>query len=171
MLTQKVEKAFNEQVNAEMYSSYLYLSMSAHFASRSLNGFAHWMRMQADEESMHAMKFFDFILDRGGKPTLKAIEAPPADFGTPSEAFTTVLEHERKVTALIHGLVDVTAKEGDHASAPFLQWFVSEQIEEEKNAQEIVDQLKLVSDQPASLFMLDQMLGQRVAPAPIADQP
>ena len=171
MLTKKVEKAFNEQVNAEMYSSYLYLAISAHFASQSLNGFAHWMRMQADEETMHAMKFFDFILDRGGKPTLKAIAAPLADFGAPSEAFTTVLDHERKVTSLIHGLVDVTAKEGDHASAPFLQWFVSEQVEEEKNAQEIVDQLKLVGDQPASLFMIDQMLGQRATPSPIADQP
>ena len=163
MLTKKVEKAFNEQLNAEVYSSYLYLSMSAHFAGQSLNGFAHWMKLQADEEYVHGMKFFDFILDRGGKPTLKAIEAPPADFGTPVEAFTTVLEHERKVTSLIHGLVDVTAKEGDHASSPFLQWFVAEQVEEEKNAQEILDQLKLIGDQPAALFMIDQMLGQRPA--------
>ena len=169
MLTQKVEEAFNEQLNAELYSSYLYLSMSAHFAAQSLNGFAHWMKLQADEEYAHGMKFFDFMLDRGGKPTLKAIEAPPAAFGTPVEAFATVLDHERKVTALIHGLVDVTAKEGDHASAPFLQWFVAEQVEEEKSAQEIGDQLKLIGDQPAALFMIDQMLGQRSASEGAAD--
>jgi len=163
MLTKKIEKAFNEQLNAEVYSSYLYLAMSAHFAGQSLNGFAHWMKLQADEEYAHGMRFFDFILDRGGKPTLKAIEAPPADFGTPLEVFTTVLEHERKVTALIHGLVDVTAKEGDHASSPFLQWFVAEQVEEEKTARSILEQVKMVKPNSPALFFVDRHLGKDAA--------
>lgn len=165
MLSEKIEEALNDQMNAEMYSSYLYLAMSADFASRSLNGFAHWMRLQAHEESLHAMKFFDFILDRGGKANLKAIDAPPATFGTPLEAFTAVLEHERKVTDLIHRLVELTTREGDHASAPFLQWFVAEQVEEEKTASDIMDQLRLVGDQAAGIFMIDQLLGGRSASA------
>jgi ferritin len=168
MISQTVEDAFNEQTNAEMYSSYLYLSMSAHFAGKGLNGFATWMRMQASEEWIHAMKFFDFILDRGGQPRLRAIDEPAASFGTAAEVFDLVVAHEEKVTGLIHDLVDLTTKERDHASAPFLQWFVAEQVEEEKTATEIRDQLRMIGDEQAMLMMIDRELGTRGAPQPAA---
>jgi ferritin len=165
MLSQTVEDAFNEQANAEMYSSYLYLSMSAHFASQGLNGIANWMRQQSVEEWAHAMKFFDFVLDRGGRPKLHAIDEPPSNFGSPAEVFDLVVGHEEKVTGLIHALVELTTQEKDHASGPFLAWFVSEQVEEEKSAGEIRDQLRMIGDQPAGLMMMDRALAARVAPA------
>ena len=163
MLSKTIEDALNEQMNAEMYSSYLYLSMSGYFAGRSMNGLANWMKLQADEEWVHGMKFFTFLLDRGGKPVLKRIDEPPAEFGTPAECFEQVLGHEQKVTGMIHNLVKLANDENDIASGPFLDWFVDEQVEEEKNASEILDQLKMVGDNPAALFMVDQMLGGRTA--------
>ena len=165
MLSTTIEDALNEQMNAEMYSSYLYLSMSGYFAGRSMNGLANWMRVQAEEEWAHGMKFFTFLLDRGGKPVLKQIDQPPTEFGSPADCFEQVLAHEQKVTGLIHSLVKLASDENDIASGPFLDWFVDEQVEEEKAASEILDQLRMVGDNPAALFMIDQALGSRSAGA------
>ncbi len=153
--------AMNEQIMHELYSAYLYLAMSAHFESASLPGFANWMRIQAAEEQEHAMKFFDHIHDRGGKVTLMAIAQPPAEFGTPKEVIEQVLEHEQKVTALIHHIYGLAVKEGDYASQVFLNWFVSEQVEEEKNATTILDTIKLIGDKSNAIFQLDHKLGKR----------
>ena len=168
MMNSKIENAFNEQLNAELFSSYLYLSMAAHFESQNLKGMAGWMQMQAIEEHMHAMKFFDFINERGGKVALAKIEGPKTEWSSPLDVFEETSEHESKVTGLINDLVDLAIKEKDHAANGFLQWFVTEQIEEEAAAQEIRDKLRLVSDNPVALFMIDQELGQR--PAPTAGQ-
>jgi len=162
MLNNKVEKALNDQTNAEMYSAYLYLSMSAYFQSISLMGCANWMRVQAQEEMFHAMKFYDFINERGGGVVLKAIDAPPTEWGSPLATFEAVLEHEQKVTGLINSLVEVAQEEHDHATNIFLQWFVTEQVEEEDNADTIIQKIKLMGDARGGLFMLDSELGQRV---------
>jgi ferritin len=168
MLTGRMEKALNEQINAEMYSAYLYLSMSAHSASLNLPGFANWMKVQAQEEMVHAMKFYGFVLGRGGKVTLASIAGPPAKWAGPSAMFQAVLEHERKVTGLIHGLVDLAVEEKDHPSNIFLQWFVTEQVEEEASADAVVQQLKILGDEKNGLFILDRELGQRVFTPPAA---
>jgi ferritin len=161
MLNKKVQDALNEQVNAELYSSYLYLAMSAHFEAANLRGFAHWMRVQAKEEQGHAMKLYDHIVDRRGRVTLKPIDAPKGEWASPLAAFEDTLAHERKVTGLINGLLKLANEHKDAATAVFLQWFITEQIDEEANADEIVQKLKLVGDSPAPLFMLDSVLGQR----------
>ena len=168
MMNSKIESAFNEQLNAELFSSYLYLSMAAYFESQNLKGMASWMRMQAQEEHIHAMKFFDFINERGSRVALTPIDAPRTEWSSPFDAFADTCEHESKVTSLINDLVDVSLSEKDHASNGFLQWFVTEQVEEEATAQEIRDKLKLIGDSPVALFMIDQELGQR--PAPVAGQ-
>jgi len=168
-MNSKIETAFNKQINAELYSSYLYLSMAAYFESQNLKGMAHWMRLQAQEEDMHGMKFFDFINECGGKVVLTAIEGPRTEWSGPLAVFEEAYEHERKVTGLIHDLVDLAIKERDHAANVFLQWFVTEQIEEEASAQEIRDKLRLIQDSPGPLFMIDRELGQRpgaTGPAP-----
>lgn len=161
MLSNTVQSALNDQINHEMYSAYLYLSMAAHFEAANLAGFAHWMRVQAQEELTHAMKLFDYIVDQGGQVSLKAIEQPPAQFGSPQAVFESVLDHEKKVTGLIHALYTLAAKENDYASQGMLQWFIDEQIEEEKNATQIVEELKLVGDSGASLFLVDRQLAAR----------
>jgi ferritin len=161
----KIENAFNGQLNAELFSSYLYLSMAAYFEDQNLKGIAHWMRMQAEEENMHGMKFFDFINERGGRVTLAKISEPKTEWSSPLDAFNETCNHEAKVTGLIHDLVDLSLKESDHAANAFLQWFVTEQVEEESAAQEIRDKLKMIGDNPVALFMVDQELGQRAAPA------
>jgi len=166
MIKDKIEKALNSQINAEMYSSYLYLSMSSYFSSINLNGFATWMRVQAQEELTHAMKFYDYVIERGGRVTVKAIEAPPAEWDSPLQVFEHVYTHEQKVTGLINDLVNLAIAEKDHATTAFLQWFVTEQVEEESSADEIVQKVKLVGDQGAGLLMLDQELGQRVFTPP-----
>lgn len=166
MIKGKIEKALNDQINAEMYSSYLYLSMSSYFSSINLNGFATWMRVQAQEELTHAMKFYDYVIERGGRVTVKAIEAPPAEWDSPLKVFEHVYTHEQKVTGLINDLVNLAIAEKDHATTAFLQWFVTEQVEEESSADEIVQKVKLVGDQGAGLLMLDQELGQRVFTPP-----
>lgn len=165
MLSEKLQKAFNSQINAELYSSYFYLSISGYFESMNLKGFAHWMRVQAQEELAHAMKFHAFIYDRGGSVTLTAVDAPPKDFASPLAAFEDVLKHERKVTRLIYDLVDQAAAEKDHAAHSFLQWFVNEQVEEEAAATEVVEKLKMVGDNKNGLFMMDQVLGRRASAA------
>ena len=167
MLSKKMEKELNSQLNAELYSAYLYLSMSAHFESTNLKGFASWMRVQALEERDHAMKFFDFIHERGGKVLMQPIDGPPTSWKSFLNVFQETYKHEQLVTKLINKLVDLAAKEKDHATNNFLQWFVTEQVEEEASADETVQQLKLVGSQGHGIFMIDRELGQRVyTPAP-----
>ena len=167
MLSEKLQDALNGQLNAELYSSYLYLSMSAHFQSINLGGFANWMRVQAQEELVHVMKFYDYVNERGGRVTLGPVEGPPTEWKSPLAAFEHAYEHERKVTGLINDLVDMAAEERDHATGGFLQWFVTEQVEEEATADAVVQKLKLVGDAGSGLFMLDQELGLRVFIPPV----
>ena len=166
MLNEKIQEAFNKQINAELYSSYLYLAMATYFASVNLNGMANWMKCQVQEEIMHAMKFYDFILERGGKVTLPAIDAPTATWDSPLAAFEAAYGHEQKVTGMINALVDLAILEKDHAANAFLQWFVTEQVEEESTADGIVQQLKLAGDRGGALFMIDRELGSRVFTPP-----
>ncbi len=161
-MNRKIEDAFNEHLNAEHYSSYLYLSMSAYLESENLKGMANWMRIQAQEEMAHVMKFYDFIHDRDGKVTLKEIKAPKTEWSSPMEVFEDALTHERLVSGLINDLVNLTMSENDHMSNTFLQWFVTEQVEEEATVKEIVDMMKLVGDNGVARFMLDGELSQRV---------
>lgn len=170
MIKDTVEKALNSQFNAELYSGYLYLSMSSWFSSINLDGFANWMRIQAQEELMHAMKFYDYLIERGGKVILAAIEGPPVKWDSPLAVFEYTYKHEQKVTGLINGLVDLAIAEKDHATNTFLQWFVAEQVEEESSADEIVQKLKLVGDQGSGLLLLDQQMGQRVFTPPAAEE-
>jgi ferritin len=160
-MNQKIQDAFNKQINAELHSAYLYLSMSAYFESRNLKGMAHWMRAQGQEEEGHARRFYDFIHDRGGRVTLTAIDAPETDWASPAEAFKAAYKHECKVSALIHKLVDLAASEKDHPAHNFLQWFVSEQVEEEAHAQLIAEKLSQVGENSAAVFMFDAELGKR----------
>jgi len=170
MIKKKMQEALNYQLNRELYSSYLYLSMSAYFQSINMEGFAHWMRVQTREELAHAMKFYDYLVQRRGRVTLSSIEDPPLEWGSPLEAFEHVYEHEQKVTGLINDLVDLAISEEDHATNNFLQWFVTEQVEEEESASEVVEKLKLVDDAAGGLFMLDNELGQRVFTPPASEQ-
>lgn len=163
MIGEKVQDAFNEQTNAELYSAYLYLSMAAQFEAMNLRGFANWMREQAREEVAHAMKFFAHVNERGGRVTLKQIDAPPKDWASPLAAFQDAYKHEQKVTALIDKLVKLAAAEGDDAAGIFLQWFVKEQVEEEASADEVVQKLKAIKDSANGLLMLDQALAKRGA--------
>jgi ferritin len=169
MLSKKMEKALNEQVNAELYSAYLYLSMEAYFKSLNLNGFANWMRVQTQEEITHAMKIYEFIDERGGRISLKAIDGPQTKWDSPLAVFKAVYEHEQKVTGLINNLVNLAIEEKDHATNTFLQWFVNEQVEEESSADQLVQQLKMMENAPGGMFMLDRELGQRVFTPPAAE--
>jgi ferritin len=161
MLSKSMQNAMNEQIKNELYSSYLYLSMSAYYESLNLPGFAHWMRLQAQEELTHAIKFFDHINDRGGRVTLLAIDAPPIEFDSPLAIFKMAYEHEQKVTELIHNLYKLAIQENDFPAQSMLQWFVDEQVEEEKSALDVVEQLEMVGEHKMGLFMLDRELGQR----------
>jgi ferritin len=165
MASEKMIEALNKQLNAELYSSYAYVAMAAYFDSQSLEGFAHWMKQQAQEELAHAQRFYAYIDDIGGRVTLAGIDAPKNEYGSPLEVFESVLEHEKKVSKMIYDLVDLARKESDHATETFLQWFVSEQVEEEANASRIVDQMRLVAEHPHGIFMMDRQLGERAAPA------
>ena len=163
MLNEVVQDAINEQIKNELYSAYLYLSMAAHSEAANLPGFAHWMRLQSQEEVSHAMKLFDFVNDRGGRVVLQAIDQPPVEFESPLDVFKKTLEHERKVTALIHRLYELAVKENDYAAQVMLHWFIEEQVEEEKSAEQIVEALKMIGDKPQTLIMLDRELGRRGA--------
>lgn len=162
MLDKEMEEALNQQLNAEMYSAYLYLSMAAYFESKNLSGFANWMTVQFHEEQTHAMKFYRYINERGGRVRLKPIDGPPTDWESPLDAFEYTLKHEQKVTGLINDLVDLAIKKRDHATISFLEWFVDEQVEEEANASAIVEKLRMAGDGSGALFMLDRELAQRV---------
>ena len=161
MLSKKVEQALNDQVAHEFYAAYLYLAMMAYFDGRSLTGFAQWMRMQAQEEVEHAMKLLEFLLDRGGQVELQALGKPPSEFESPVAVMKAALGHEQKVTGLIHDLYELAVAEKDYPTKVLLQWFIDEQVEEEKSAGEIVDQLELVGDSVSALLVIDERLGRR----------
>ncbi|UCE50961.1 MAG: ferritin [Desulfobacterales bacterium] len=161
MLPEKMENALNGQLNAELYSAYLYLSMNAYFKSVNLDGFANWMYYQAQEEVTHAMKFYDFINSRGGRVKLSQIDAPATEWNSPLAVFEATLEHEQKVTGLINDLVELALEEHDHATNIFLQWFVSEQVEEEESVGGVLEQLRLMGEAKGGLFMIDRELAKR----------
>ena len=163
MIGKAMQDAMNEQINKELFSSYLYLSMAAYFEDKNLPGFANWMRVQADEERAHAMKFYDFILERGGRVFLKAIDAPKTDWNSNLEVAEEVAAHEAMVTASINDLYELALKEKDYPSQVLLQWFVTEQVEEESSAAQIVADLKLIDDRGTAVLMLDRQLGERTA--------
>lgn len=158
----KLENAINKQVNAELYSAYLYLGMSARCAEMNLKGVANWLYVQAQEEMTHAMKFYRFILERSGHAKLPAIEGVRDDWKKPLEMFEAAYAHEQKVTAMINNIVDIALAERDHASASMLNWFVDEQVEEEANSSEIAEKLKLIGASKDGLLMLDKELSLRV---------
>ena len=161
MINRTMQDAMNDQINKELFSSYLYLSMAAYFEDRNLSGFAHWMRVQEAEEREHAMKLYDFILERGGRVMLKAIDAPKAEWTSTLEVAEEVAAHEAKVTASIYALYETALNEKDYPAQVMLQWFISEQVEEEKNAAEIVANLKLIEKGGTAVFVLDHQLGKR----------
>lgn len=170
MIKDTLNDAINEQINAELYSAYLYLSMSADFESKNLPGFANWMRVQFEEEQFHAMKMFDYVNERGGKVILKPIKGPEVQWETPLAAFEAVLKHEIYVTSLINKLMDLAIAESDHAAKGFLQWFVDEQVEEEANAEALVAKVKMVEGNPHAMFMIDKDLAARVFTPPAAGE-
>jgi ferritin len=161
MLSKTVEEALNRQINRELFSAYLYLAMSAYFESATMKGFAKWLRVQAKEEQAHAIKFYDYVIARGGKVNLIAIEAPKAKWTLAGKVFEEVYAHEQKVTGMINALVELAMKEKDHATFEMLQWFVKEQVEEEEHASEILGKIKSIGDIPGHLFCLDHELGKR----------
>lgn len=166
MLSKEIEAALNEQLNREMYSAYLYMSMSSYSASIGLKGFANWFMVQYHEEMLHAMKLYEFINLRGGRSTLKAIAQPPADFTSPLEMFQKTLEHEQYITKSINDRLELATAEKDHATQIFLQWYVTEQVEEENNDNEIILQLKIIKDDPQGLILLDRELAARTTTVP-----
>lgn len=166
MINQRLEKAINEQINAELYSAYLYLSMGAYFEEQGLEGFANWMRVQFEEEQFHGLKFFDYLAERGGRVLLSAIEQPATEWESPVVVFEEVLKHERHVTSLINNLIDISIEEKDHATKSFLNWFIDEQVEEEAAAESLLNQLKLVEGDGRGLLMLDRELSSRTFTPP-----
>jgi len=161
MIGKAMQDAMNDQINKELFSSYLYLSMVAYFENKNLAGFAHWMRIQEAEEREHAMKFYDFVLERGGQVVLKAIDAPATIWNSNLELFREVAEHEAKVTASINTLYELALAEKDYPAQVMLQWFINEQVEEEKNAAEIVANLELIEERGTAVLMLDHNLAKR----------
>lgn len=161
MISRKVESAINGQINKEFYSYYLYLAMAAHFESANLKGFGHWMRVQAGEESGHAMKLYDYLLERGGKIVLEKLDAPPSSWKSHVKVFGDAYQHEQKVTKAITGLFELAKSEKDHATEVFLQWFIKEQVEEEASALTILQKLELIGSEGSAILMLDADLGKR----------
>jgi len=162
-MNDKVQAAFNEQIKHEFFAAYLYLSISAHFEAENLPGFAHWMKLQAQEELAHALRLHDHVLRRGGRVELQAIDGPETRFGPPAEIFESVLAHEQKVTGLIHRLFELSGEEGDWAAQQELQWFIAEQVEEEDSASAARDQVRMAGKDQAALLMLDREFGTRTA--------
>jgi ferritin len=161
MIGKAMQDAMNAQINKEFFSSYLYLSMAAYFEDKNLTGFAHWMRLQADEEREHAMKFYNFILDRGGRVQLAALDAPETEWKSNLDVAQQVAEHEAKVTASINDLYELALKEKDYPAQAMLQWFITEQVEEEKSATELVAKLRLIEERGTAVLMLDHRLSKR----------
>ncbi len=156
-----MKKALNDQLQLELSSSYLYLAMAAHFDDQSLPGFATWMKAQADEERGHGMRIYDYLCDQGARVVLQAIEKPTTKFGTARKIFQTVLSHEQKVTASINKIYELAMKEKDYATQVFLQWFISEQVEEEKTAQEVLDHITALEEQQHPMLIMDKRMGKR----------
>ncbi|MFC1453494.1 ferritin [Verrucomicrobiota bacterium] len=168
MIDKKIRDALNDQMIFEMFSANIYLSMATWFDEKNLTGFSNWMKVQYQEEMFHAMKFYNYINERGGRVIITAMDAPPTDWASPLAAFENALEHERLVTSRINDIVALAAKENDFATGNFIQWYVAEQVEEESNVDAIVQQLTLMEGAPGALFMLDRELGQRVYTPPAA---
>jgi ferritin len=168
-MDEKMIDALNSQLNAELYSAYLYLSMGTYFESEDLSGFANWMKVQAQEELSHAMKIHDYVIQRGDRVTLTKIESPPTEWESAVEAFEHVYTHEKKVTGLINQLVNLALSLGDHATNNFLQWFVAEQVEEEESSSGVLKKVKMANDSLSAMVMLDTELAQRVfnPPTPV----
>lgn len=162
-MNEKVYKALNEQIKHEFYSSYLYLSIASYFENIPLDGFGKWFRKQAQEEHEHAMKIYNYIIDRNLNVDLHAIEKPTSNFKSVEEVFELALKHEQKVTHWIHQIYELAVQEKDHATAVFMQWFITEQVEEEKNAQDNLDQIKLIGDDKAALFVLDNNFDKKAS--------
>lgn len=162
MISKKMAAAINEQINRELFSEYLYISMQAWFADQNLDGMANWMDAQGKEERFHAMKFFNYLLERGAKVKLKAIAEPTIEFDNPLKAFKMALDHERFISKSINDLMDLAIKENDHATRSFLQWYIDEQVEEEASVDRIVNMLKMVGEQGHGIMMIDRELAQRV---------
>ena len=158
MISKDVQEAINLQIRNEYYSSYLYLSMAAYCESLNFQGFSAWLRRQSEEELTHAMRLYDYLIDRDGRIVLDAIDKPPSEFGSLLEMFQQVLDHEKEVTSMINKLYEIAIAENDHATAVELQWFIQEQVEEEKSATEVVENLKLAGKNSAALIMLDQQV-------------
>lgn len=167
MMNKRVEEAINKQINAELYSAYLYASMAAYFQSEGLPGFANWMRVQFQEEQFHGFKFFDWICERGGRVVLEAIEGPQKEWKDAVDVYETTLKHEQLVTSLINNLMSVAIEEKDYATVNLLQWFVNEQVEEEANATKILDELRMVYGNGHGMLMLDRELATRVYVPPV----
>jgi len=157
-----MQDSLNDQIQAEFFSAYLYLAMAAYMQERDLDGFANWMRIQAQEELTHGMKFFDYVNEAGARVILQAVETPPEEWASPLAAFEAALSHEKHMTGRIYGIADLCNEEKDHATANLLQWFISEQVEEESNVDGIIKKLKMVGDKGAGMFMIDRDLAQRV---------
>lgn len=167
MIKEPIQKSINDQIQAETFSSYLYLQMAAWLESKNLKGMANWMRIQTQEEVVHSLKFYQFLLERGGEVKLQAIEQPQHEWNSPLELFEAAMKHEQYITDRINKMVDLAIQENDHATRSFLQWYVDEQVEEEANAEENVLNLKMVGDHGGGLMMVDQKMGQRVFTMPV----
>jgi len=167
MISERMVKALNSQINKEMYSANLYMAMSAYSSNIGLSGFANWFMVQYQEEMLHAMKFYNYIVDQGAKVELQAIEKPAQEFGTTLDMLNATLEHEKFITRSINDLVDLAIEEKDHATNIFLQWYITEQIEEEGNDNAIIDKLKLAGEEGNGLFMIDKDLAARVFNPPV----
>lgn len=167
MLNKKIEQAINDQINEELYSSYLYLAMSAHFANLGLNGFANWMNIQVQEEMNHAKFFFDFVLERGGKINLEQIAKPKSEWSSVIEIFEETVAHEKYISSRINDIASLAIEEKDHATASFLRWFIDEQVEEEATAEDWLNKLKLTKAEGTALFFLDQEAAKRVFVQPV----
>jgi ferritin len=161
MISEKLQAEFNQRINDEFYAWYLYTAMSAHFERENFKGFAHWMHKQADEEMVHAMKNYHYILERGGKVSLKPIAQVPDTWATPLAAFENAFQHEQKVTAIYNKFIELAQSEKDHAAEIFLQWYVNEQVEEEAQTAQIVDMLNKIKESVGGLYQLDHQLGKR----------
>ena len=170
MLSKKMEEALNIQINKELYSAYLYLSMAAYCESINLGGFANWMKIQTREEVSHAQKIFDYVAERGGKVTLQPIDGPETEWESPLALFEHVFKHEQLVTGLINDLVKLARQENDYATESFLRWFVDEQVEEEASASGVVERMKLAGDRGGGLFMLDREMASRVFTPPAGEE-
>jgi ferritin len=165
MLSKKLEEALNKQVTAEFYSAHLYLSMSAYFSEKNLPGFANWMNVQYQEESSHALKLYNYIIDRGGKVTLEKIDAPPVEWKSLLDVVEETYKHEQHVTSLINDLVDLAIHEKDHATVNLLQWYIAEQVEEEANVGSLLEDVKMASESSSAILMLDRELrGRKFTP-------